>query len=252
MSKGPKNVNKEVATTQNKNEIANMMAAWGGEAIEAQDTLIPKILLMQSLSEFVVDGKAQPGDLVDSVSGDVLAAKNKPFEVIPISMFKTMVIEKFNGSKWEYEASVPFAPGDAKLPWEFEEAGEKYRRNTVLNFYVLRADQAAQPDALPYVVSFRRTSTKAGKVIATHFLKASMSKVPPASKTIILASKSEKGDQGPYQVFQAQEGRKTANEEMLAAYRWFQQIQKGMTKVDESDLKSGTETATAASDGPAY
>lgn len=243
-------MNKEVATKQ-KTELSTAAMNWGGEAVSASDTLIPKVLLMQSLSEYVVDEKAQPGDLVDSVSGEVLAAKGKPLEVIPISMFKNIVIEKFNGSKWEYETVVPFRAGDDKLPWEFEENGEKFRRNTVLNFYVLRADQATAPDALPYVASFRRTSTKAGKTIATHFLKASMAKASPASKTIILTSKSEKGDQGPYQVFTAQEGRKTSNEEIMGAYRWYEQIKGGMTKVDESDLK-GSDTAAAPSDGPAY
>jgi hypothetical protein len=78
-----------------------------------------------------------------------------------------------------------------------------------------------------------------------------MAKASPASKTIILTSKSEKGDQGPYQIFTAQEGRKTSNDEIMGAYRWYEQIRGGMTKVDESDLK-GNDTTNTASDGPAY
>lgn len=249
-NKGAKNVNKEVATTT-KNELSAAAMSWGNDSVSASDILISKILLMQSLSEFVVDDKASPGDLVDSVTGAVLAEKGKTLEVIPISMFKNTVVEKFNGSKWEFETVRSFMAGDDKFEnREYEENGVKYRINPALNFYVLRADQAGQPDALPYVASFRRTSMKAGKVIATHFAKASMSKASPACRTILISSKSEKGDQGPYQVFQVQEGRKTANEEIMAAYKWFTQIKSGETKVDESDVKAGEPTTASA--GPEF
>lgn len=244
-------MNTEVVT-QGTKELAAHMGSWGTEAVSASDVLIPKILLMQSLSEYVVDAKAGPGDLVDSVTGTVLLTSKdsrdgKGLEVIPIYMYKTIIIEQFNGSKWEYFSTEAFNPGDEKMPWEFETAGHKYRRNTTMNFYVLLATDAGKEDALPYLISFRRTSMKAGKLIATHFMKASMSKQPPASKTIQIFSKSEKSDNGPYQTFTAAEGRKTSSDEIMAAYKWYEPVKSGLTKVDTTDESPEATTASASS-----
>lgn len=254
-SKKEETMNTEIVKKETQ-EVGMPIGAWGGEAVSATDVLIPKVLLMQSLSEHVVEGDAGAGDLVDSVSGEVLlsskaAKEGKTFEVIPITMFKTVVIERFNGQKWEYVRTQPYSIGDEKKLWEFEEDGQKFRGNVTLNFYILRADQVNDPSTLPYVVSFRRTSTKAGKFIATHFMKCNMAKIPPAAKTILIGSKSEKSDNGPYQVFTAADGNKTDPAAIKIAYGWFQQINQGLTKVDESEDKS-SESPIASVNGPAF
>jgi hypothetical protein len=245
-SKKEEAMSTELTKQEDQKQIAEMAKAFGGP-VSTTDVLIPKILLMQSLSDFVVDDKAAAGDLVDSVSGEVVAGKGKHLEVIPISMYKTVVIERNNGSKWEYVRTQPYKSGDEKNLWEFTENGERLRGNVTLNFFVLRADQVDQPDALPYAAAFRRTSKKAGQYIATHFMKASMAGKPPMSKTILIGSKSEKGDQGPYHVFTAATGRDTAMPEMKAAFRWVEMVKQGLTKVDESDEKSGGAEAAGGS-----
>ena len=250
--------NQEVAKTES-NLPAEAPQNWGNEAVAPTDVLIPKVLLMQGISDLVADRKANAGDIVDSTSQEVLLSmdeieKGKRLEVIPLKMFKNVVIEEYDSkkNKWKYLRTQDYRPNDEKNLWEFEEDGKKLRGNVTLNYYVLRADQTSQPDALPYVLSFRRTSRKAGQLIATYFMKCNMAKVPPASKTILIGSEGQTNKDGePFKVFTAQEGKQTSKEQLAVAYNWFVMIQKGLTKVDETDVQS-EEVGGASNDGPAF
>ena len=230
---------------QEAKEVATFSGDWGAsQDFSTNDILLPKVLLMQALSGAVVDGKAASGDLIDSVSLEVLlkladSKQGKSLEIVPISVFKTWVNEKFNGKKWEYFSVEPINPGEDKLPWDYVVGGEKFRRNYTINTYFMIASQCSDPSALPYVASFRRTSLTEGKKITTQIAKASMNRppLPPFSKTILLSSKSEAGEDGTYQTFQVASGRMATTDEMTSAFGWYQQIKKGMTKVDESDLQ---------------
>ena len=210
--------------------------SWGSEGLDNKDLLIPKLLLMQGLSELVAEGKAAMGDFVNSVTGEVLGNKTKPVEVIPICTFKTWVISEKLGDKFEYKEVVPWTTDNDA--WKLEEMvnGVLLRRDRVLNYYVLLASEATRADCIPYLTSFRRTSYMAGRKIANHFGKCAMLDVPPASKTLKLTSNFEKNDLGNFYVYGVDEGRKTTDQELSKAYTWWKTLSQNKHKVDDSDL----------------
>jgi hypothetical protein len=223
-------------------------SSWGSEGVDRGDVLIPKLLLQQALSKFVVDGKAKAGDLVDSLTGEVLGDKNTPVEVIPFLMTKSFRIMELEGNKYEYRRIEPITPENTDSALEYEEGGKKFRRDRCLNFFLLLANQAGQADAFPYAVTFTRTSLTAGKLLATHFAKMAMLKAPPASKTLNLSCSMVKNDLGSFYVFGVTSGRATAPGELSNAYNWYKTLSTQKHRIDDSDLNTEAEVKT--NEGP--
>lgn len=232
----------ELAKKENY-DLAIMESDWGSEGVDSTDILIPKILLMQGLSDYVAEGSAQMGDLVNSVSAKLLGTARekdkKPVCIIPISTFKTWAeytVDTKGGLK--YKQTIPMTAANADLPLEDMVDNVKIRRDKCLNFYVLNVDE---PEEFPYVITFKRTSYHAGKKLATHFVKCQQAKalgkpVPPAATMFNLSGVKTQNDFGTFYVFDVAEAGKTSPELLAKAYHWYQVIKTKAVKVDESDV----------------
>lgn len=248
---------KEVAKKEQNTALSqSTQATWGNENVDKSDIMLGKILLMQGLSEAVMDGKAKFGDMLDSLEGKVLGDKNSPIEIIPILTNKTWVVSKKHvqeikgkrvlGSKFEYEGIIPMTAENQHLEMEETlEDGSIIRRDRSLNFYVLLANDV---QGLPYIVSFRRTSYTAGKKLITHFAKMQMLKQPPAAKTLKLTCVEDSNDLGTYYKFNIEQGRNSTAEEINTAYEWYKTISKGGVKEHEVDVSEGATVDSSAQD----
>ena len=242
----------EVAVKQDTAVATVGQGAWGSEGVDKSDFLIPKILLMQGLSKFVADEKAQMGDFVNSVTGEVIAGRGKPIEIIPLISFKTWIkFEETSQGKWEYRGQEPMTAANAHWELDGEENGLKVRRDRALNFYVLLASEADRPDALPLLISCRRTSYMAGKKLVTYFGQCQMANQPPAAHSLPLEGKKVQNDKGTFYVLDVDAAKKkrVSEKQLAKAYEWYQTLKKGGVKVDDSDLtEASTETVDVSVD----
>lgn len=238
------------------NSSGNASSALGSDAV------IPKILLMQGLSELVANRKAQQGDMVRSTTAEKLGDDKTPVEVIPLTIQNLWMNQEKIGNKYEFRGYEPRTVNNEADPWEYTKNGTEWKRTKVLNlFALLPADidaQAAEidrfhetgeiPDAdkalLPVVIPFRNTSFAAGRTVSTLFLKAdSLSRqvgkdVPVYGKTLLLKCYQDKNDKGTYFVFEVDAaGKKTDPKYMETASTWYNTLRAaGMdVRVDESD-----------------
>jgi len=102
---------------------------------------------------------------------------------------------------------------------------------------VLIPDEVKEGGCMPYVLSFRRTSLKAGKKLATQmFVKNRAANKNPAAVVLEVSGHSKQNDDGEFIVQDVKAKRPSTDEEMVKAYEWYQLIHSGKTKVDESDL----------------
>ncbi len=210
---------------------------------DSKDIMIPRILLMQGTSDFVGLEKARQGDIVDSISVEVLATSKKPVEFIPIKQLdKEWVIEKLVGKKYEYERTEPWDPAFEKQ-WEFEVDGVPHRRNAKLSFYVMLARDAGGHH-LPYLVSFQRTGYKAGRNIASFFSEAMFAfrkgdtKSIPMAQVFELGCRVEQGDLGTYYVFDCKRTRVANEAEIEKGKYWFTQLRTKKYEVHASEPAS--------------
>jgi hypothetical protein len=207
---------------------------------DSKDIMIPRILLMHGTSGLVGQQKAVQGDIIDSVSAEVLGKSGKPIEIIPIKQLDKewnveRWVERGKQGKYEFCRSDPWDES-LKNQLEFTEKGEKYRRNARLSFYVLLA-RDAKSNHLPYMISFQRTSYTAGRNIASFFSEALFAfkkgdkKSIPMSQVFELGCGVQQGDMGAYYVMECKRTRVSHAEELEKAKYWFSQLRTKSYKV---------------------
>lgn len=259
---------------QNMN-LPSTQAPQAQEQILKSDIVLPKVLLMQALSDFVKEEKVKSGDIVRSQTGEVLAARGSALEFIPLTYVNLWMLsedEKGKGDKkdFKFRGYEPRTAKNEDAEWEYIESGTKWKRTKVMNLYALLAsdiekfekamaafkESGEMPDVdaalLPVTIQLRNTSFKAAKDVSTLFLKANeLSKqmqmeVPAYGRTMKISSVEETSKDGDdYYVMSVTGGSVTKKEYLPHAKRWKETIHQmgSNVQVDDSDV-AGAAPAT--------
>ena len=228
----------EVAKKEENTDLAVYNEAYGTEDIDNEDIIIPKILMMQGMSKLVTEGKAKLGDMVDSLTSEVLGDVNNAIEFIPFKTFKTWII--FHDE--EYKETVPLTPANKGWPIEDTVDGVDIRRDKVFNVYCLLPEQIEKGDFLPYVLSFRRTSYYTGRKLATAFARLKMYKKPAFAKVFKLTANKQQKDKHTYFSFDLEQVGDSSNAQMKECKMWYDVV-KGKA-VDNSEQHKDAPTPT--------
>lgn len=222
-------------------------AAWGAPNMSAQDMIIPKILPLQFMSEKVKKEEGKYGEFRDTLSNKKLGDLQTPVEFVPILLQKKwiefdLIPSKSGPPKREFKQVIniqdnPTKPGfNDNLPLKDEE--NKLERDRVMDFFCLLPSEIEKGDALPYVLSFRRTSLRAGKKLATQmYVRNSASNKIPAAVVCTLSGATKENDMGEFVVMDVNPKRESTEKEMGEAFKWLKVINQGAVKVDESEFK---------------
>jgi len=225
-----------------KQELTPMqdMSAWGERpTVSKNDLLISKILLMQGMSKLVTEGDARMGEIRDSVTGGLLANAGTNLEIIPFFCKKYWVqfCKTEKGLDYAGKVEVVDNPADpyynADWAWETDEMRNDY---TYEFFCILPGEN------IPKVISFRRTSLKAGKKMFNqmYILNAEQGLIPPAYK-MILSGRKVTADEGTYMVWDVERGDLASEQEIAGAFRMYKQITDAIqatgVKVDDGDFE---------------
>jgi hypothetical protein len=228
---------------------AGDMAAWGAAQITSQDIVIPRILLMQPMSDAVTAGTAAFGEFRESLNHDCLGKFEEGFEVVPFHMEKVFIeYDASNVKKKEFLRVVAITPDNENLPYEdngLNKEGKKIpiSRDRCMNFYVLLPKELEMGGAIPYIVSARRTSLNAGKKLATQMYVKNMSANRTPAHTICKVFANKKtNDEGTFGVMDVMPVKATPDAWIVEAFKWLQVVKAGKAKVDE---KSYNEEAKA-------
>lgn len=234
--------------------------------------VIPKVLLMQGLSDLVSERKAVQGDIVRSVTAEKLGDDKTPLEFIPLTFKDLWLVsedQKGDGKKYEFRRYEDRTHANENAEWDYKENGTNWKRTKVLNvFALLPKDIDAQkemmdafektgemPDVdkvlLPVMIQFKNTSFKAGKEVATLFAKAESiarkynKPVPAYGTTMRLSCVPDKNDKGSFFVFKAEKSGPTKTEYREDAANWYAQLLAlgSNVKIDESDVDAAHEAA---------
>lgn len=202
------------------------------QGVDASDIIIPKILLMQAISQLVEDEKAKSGDFVHSLDEVVVGSKDKePVELIVLGMYKTL--QTFEDDN--YIKTEPLTSENSTLPYEEVINGVKVNRTKTMNYYVLRPEDIENMAVFPMVVTFKRTSLKGGRKLATKLMMLEEFGAETYAKTFLLTAKQEEGDKGKYYVMDIQDGRKTTDVEQAQAKKWIDRLDTQNVQVHDTD-----------------
>ena len=149
--------------------LAPEMQGWGQDTnVTSQDIVIPKILPLQYMSEKVKNNEGVYGEFRDTLNNNLFGDLENPFEVVPIAMEKKwiefdVVTSKSGQRKREFKQVVPIQDNPTLEGYndELPLVEETVERDRIMDFYVLIPSELEEGGAMPYVLSFRRTSLKA-------------------------------------------------------------------------------------------
>lgn len=212
--------------------IAQDLDAWGQSNVSSQDIVIPKIMIMQKMSEAVEREVAVEGDFIDSLSEEKLGSIKEPLRFIPFHMNKTWIVQRMQDGDYVFEGIEEVTPANEGRQWEEMVDGVKHKYQKSYNFYVLLESDPS----MPYVLSLRSTSAKTGRVLATqmYIKNRQQGKVPPAY-VMELGGVKEKNNKGSYIVAKVSVGRETTPEEIQQALQWYKTVAEGKAKVHEAE-----------------
>lgn len=210
--------------------------AAGTEGINAkEDVIMPRVAILQGLSEMVVDKKGEMGDLADSLSKENFG---KEITFIPLFLFKTRVM--FEPGKGlvmmsrdnltitmaveEYQDKIGKPCDD--LPESQWNGKEAPKLSKVFNFPALNI---AKLNEFPISVSFLRTGMKAGRTLASLVLRGGEDIFARKYK---MTTSIEKNEKGTFAVPHVELAGRCTDEEYAVAKRWYQTLRLKPIDVD--------------------
>jgi len=211
------------------------------EVVSAQDILIPKLLLMQGLSELVKDGDASIGDYVCTGTKEKFGDYSSSFEVVPFYIHKKWVeyevIKTKKGSDTKFSQVIPIVSDPAAKGYNdslplIEDGLERVR---VFDLYCLMPKEIEMGVAFPYVIPFQRTSMDAGRTAYTQmYIRNGVNGL--AYAVLDVSAKSKTNEHGSFGVPNIKLARKSSESEVKAAAYWHKAVVGGQTKTDDSDF----------------
>ena len=221
-------------TTTTNGALATSGPVWGAaEDMASTDLVIAKIFHQQALSKYASDGKASAGDWCDSLTGEILAKKDKPLELIIFSSFKKLIISKLENGSYKWQSSEDVTPTNALLPWEeVLSNGDQIRRNMQYNYFCLIANKL---DEMPYVISLQSTKIKAAKKLNTMFAKLARLGMPSAAYIFNFNSIKETGDKGSWFGVEISQGAATNAAQQEVAYEWYKKLKTSKVVIAEEE-----------------
>jgi hypothetical protein len=181
--------------------------------VDSSDIILPMILLGQGISNAVTSGACKFGDMYNSLTGEVVGDETKPLKFIPITLKKVWKLQENTGTpqkpKWKYRGTEAYTG----QRYEYTEMRpSRYDQTLIVPWEVTLSTEvfgftesdAADPISLPTVLSFSKSSRKAGQKVNTHFASlegAIPSPLPYYAYVLELSALRKQNDDGIFMVW---------------------------------------------------
>lgn len=240
--------------------VAQNLSEWGqAPQLSTQDIKLPVLQLVQAMSESAKQGKAREGDFFDTSSDRVIGNIKDGLEIIPIHMNIMWHILHYDKKQKKYiwTAKTPLETNPSKPnyndKWKYEETipvdgvQTEVRRERRMEYFVLIP---SGDSTLPYHLTFKVTSIKAGKQLATQmYVENANAQLPPPARAFILGGHSDKNDKGSFSVMDIKPSRNSSSEEIATAFKWYKLILAGAVQVADVKEEEITKVETGSETG---
>ena len=212
------------------------------ESVSVEDIAFPRIQLMQPISESVTDGKYAAGDIIDSVTGEIIGGTSKAVEIIPLRCRKYYkVTKKVDGKSKFVRIEMINSAQDMQKDWNFIENDEQLQRRPVMEVFVLVPGQD-----LPYMFRIAGMSFKgmSKSFYTSAFALPASQRKAPFIRSLMITSKKEKNDKGTYFVYSFVNGKLSDQDTYAVANQWYESTKNTKIKEDDNETDEETKTST--------
>lgn len=236
------------------------------------DILVPYVVLAQSTSDAVKERKTEMGNIIRSTSLEKLGDPDQGLEVIFLHNPKTnWIIEQKEGNRFKYRRTEPRNASNETAEWSFwadkdgnelpagDVRGSEWRRVKQLMVFAIlpkdievfeaemkKIEEGGLPDPskalTPVIFSFRSSSYKAGKEVATFFTQAKSMRVPIYRYKVKVGCWLDKNDEGSFYVWEVDRSKPVAvpKEQMPVVQEWADMINAGAQLATHDEAESET------------
>jgi hypothetical protein len=202
--------------------------------ITSEDLRLPRITLIQAMSPTAQDGTHKSGDLINTLTQEVLT---QPVKIIPCFIFKNVIKwrPRSEGGGIIYRTTNITEEVKKDLAWVGD---QKPLATAFINAVCLVEGQGD----MPVLVSFCNTSYKAGQDLAT----LTTLKRPAWKQLYELSARKVTNTKGTFHVFNIKMGQAATPEQMKAAADLYENV-KNMS-IDNTDVREDLGQAPIDSD----
>lgn len=231
---------KELTVSAEEKELqaleAEMRAKLAEQAnkVDSSDIVMSKVMMMQGLSQLVMDGKAKFGDFVDSVTEEIIGSIDKPITFVPIHYTKVWIVRKKVGTEYEYSHTEPVTFAN-KFEYEYFDNGIEYKRSPVHKVFAFINGNTSMPS----IIDFKGMSGRTGKQLATQaWTIGAQQEELPFYNNYELSGIKDKNEKGTFVVLKVSKSNPTDPKTRLAAYKWLITLEKAEKNnaIKEKDL----------------
>lgn len=228
---------------QGSTDLVAPPANWGAEGLSTRDLIIARVRTLQAISGDVSNGKGSPGDMLNSITGEMLAKKGQPLELLPILSLRFWTVYEKVGVKTEYRDKYVMTESNQDQPKEFvSEDGKMMLRQQCLTFLCLQPSKLTK---FPLFVDFQRTNLQAGRNLSTIMQENSFAGQPGCARTFSLVTEVTTYNKNSWFIQKVSPVRNSTEEEQVACFKWYQTFKaKEAVQTDEEIPSTGTDAAT--------
>jgi hypothetical protein len=221
-------------TTKETTALAHsdqMDFSFGMENMIASDIKLPKIMLMQAMSEMLKNDAigARAGEIREGVEGRLFAKKGQAVQIIPFYFSNHWLVQKEVNGKMEFYKIEDRLGTEPNRDYEEVIEGVRYTNDKLLNIFCM---VRGEDGAIPYQLGLRRSSfTNAGKSFIQKISLLRAQKKAPANIVWNLSTKEVENDKGTWFAFTLEAAKDEAGkdisttvEELAQAYEHYKNI----------------------------
>lgn len=235
----------EVAVVEQETQVTETFVApeFQGEAIDMNDITFPKLIAMQPVSESVTDGIYVSGDIINSITGEVVGGVKKELEVYPLRYRKYYKVEKGTSGEKEWVRAEPItSKEDMNKEWDFEENGVLMTRRPVLEIFLM----APSVSELPFLWRIQGMSYKniSKSFITMAFALPQAQKKAPFIRSLLIRTEKESNEKGNFFVYKFKIGKLTDASTYALCNQWYETTKSAKIEQDQEaqDVQEPTNT----------
>lgn len=229
----------EALTTQRDTELVT--SAWGTENTSSKDLVIPKIQIAQANSNACKEGNARPGDLVHSLTKEVLASKGQKLAILPILSIATWIIttpKPPGGGFPTFIGKQVLTPENDSDAWKVDcfENNEPAVRNKCLTYLVLLLERK---NGFPFFIDFQNTNKAAGKNLSTIIQENKFQNLPAPARVVEMSTTLKNYKSNSWFVVNVAPQRQSSADEIALCKKWYDLFSTVQFKEAEEEEDNG-------------
>lgn len=232
-----------LTTQQQPTQAITSKGPLGFENFTQEDMLIPRLRLLQALSQAVSDGIGAAGQFQDSLTEEVLGDN---VEIVLLGMRNgAAYFEPGQGLVCKSVDGISSIRGDSCKDCPFGQYHREWRDDkapkcsSTKEFLCVTKDTVAGKSSRPIAVSFMRSSFPIGKKLITM---ARLTGEDIFANSYVIKSKKEKNDKGVFYKMDVSKGAHLTQEELVKANHWYEVMNNMKVSVLDPEIENISES----------